>query len=564
MQEYQIDNLNKVVNFYFDSNSTIARALKDISKTAQKNDVLGYWTIKVTEYTLPKIVKLIKDFDFTKRADTEAALPTYDYSLSKEHLEAFSKIFEKHDFAYVPRLYQIEALGYAMKKRNLIIGDDVGLGKTFEAILYAEVTNSFPCLVIVPSSVKFNWAEKWLEITKNRRSVSTIESAPPKKRPNNWNDEVVIINYDIIAKKKGKGATVKFSELVDIDWKMIIFDEGHFLKSNKAQRSKAALKIIKTGARIALLTGTATMNKPAELWNLLRIIKRDVVIGGNYMRYTREFCGGKQGGFGWDDSGATNTLELNRRLRDECYIRREKREVLTELPKITKQILKTPITNGAEYKRATNNFIDYIREEYGQEKAEKAMEAECLVRIGVLRRLSIAGKVKAIEQYLKDWKEVSTEKLIIFGVHREALDYLSDKFNSRLIAGGITTKQKHESIKAWCKDPDDLFIFGNMDTMGTGVDGFQHVCQNMIIIELPWRPSDLEQIIGRIDRSGQELPMSITFMLADETSDEDMWEMLKEKEAITEAVNKGIDIKKMNSGLKIVIRKMMERLKLKK
>ena len=217
-----------------------------------------------------------------------------------------------------------------------------------------------------------------------------------------------------------------------------------------------------------------------------------------------------------------------------------------------------PITNKKEIGRAMDNLIEYIRETKGDEKAEKAMEAESLVALGVLRKLSIEGKLKAIEQYLRDWK-VSGIKLLIFGLHKEPLIELSEKFKSKLIAGGITSKKKQEIVKEWIAN-DEVFLFANMESAGTGVDGLQQVCSNMLIIELPWRPSDLTQVIARVDRSGQKDPSTVRFMLSEDTIDMDMWSMLEEKEIVTEAVNKGVDVIENKSGMKIVMNKISKRI----
>ena len=104
-----------------------------------------------------------------------------------------------------------------------------------------------------------------------------------------------------------------------------------------------------------------------------------------------------------------------------------------------------------------------------------------------------------------------------------------------------------------------MFLFANMQSAGTGVDGLQKVCSNMLILELPWRPSELAQTIGRLDRSGQKNSPTITFMLSDETIDSEMWEMLSQKEQVTEAVNKGVDIRKNTSGLKSVLKKILKK-----
>ena len=80
----------------------------------------------------------------------------------------------------------------------------------------------------------------------------------------------------------------------------------------------------------------------------------------------------------------------------------------------------------------------------------------------------------------------------------------------------------------------------------------------MLITEVPWRPSDLVQTIGRLDRSGQESQTTVSFMLSDQTIDSEMWSMLEDKEAVAEAVNKGVDIRRNKSGLKSVMKKILK------
>ena len=161
--------------------------------------------------------------------------------------------------------------------------------------------------------------------------------------------------------------------------------------------------------------------------------------------------------------------------------------------------------------------------------------------------------------YLREWSQ-SNEKLLIFGLHREPLDILSEKYDSPLIAGGVSSKKKQEIVNDW-KTNDKQFLFANISSAGTGVDGLQDICSNMIIIELPWRPSDLWQVIGRLDRSGQTRSPNIKYLLSDDSIDVEMWEMLSKKEEVITAVNKGIDIKKTKSGMKYVMDKLKNKKK---
>ena len=217
-----------------------------------------------------------------------------------------------------------------------------------------------------------------------------------------------------------------------------------------------------------------------------------------------------------------------------------------------------PITNKKAIAKAEDDFIQYMLDTKGEEAADNALSAEHLVKLGVMRRLSIEGKMKAIIQWLKDFKESNPDrKMVVFGVHREPLEELAEKFKCMVINGGTSAKKKNE-LKNEFIDNNDTFLFGNMDAMGTGVDGLQHVSNDMLIIEYPWDTAKLTQVKGRLHRSGQKSAPNINYMFSDETIDVQMWQMLLEKERVVEAVNKGIDVKKSKSGMMAVINKIMK------
>lgn len=554
MKEFIIDINRKVIIFKFPYDNELTRVIKSCGYGVRFDKEDKYWIVPVNTYTIPKIKDIIIKYDFKEGVLQKHPLQRFDYSIPEIEKQELKQWYEAQDFAYEQRDYQLESLYYALDKVSFVNGDDTGVGKTWESILYTEYTQAFPCLVISPASVKYNWAEKWAEATKGRRSPSVIET-----KNQNWDNDIVVINYDIIGKKQGTGATVKFEELLKIKWEMIIFDEFHFCKSSKSQRSKAAKKIAKNVKRIQGLSGTMIMSRPDELWYPLTIIRKEDLIARHWKHYAERYCDGHKTKYGFDTSGATNIFELNNKLRENCYIRREKREVLTELPETIKQKIYVPITNSKDIKFATEDFIQFVLEARGEDAAEKALSAQHLVSLSTLRKLAIEGKMKAIIQYLKDWKE-SGEKLVVFGIHREPLIELSEKFKCPLISGGVTAKKKRQIVKDW-QTSEDVFLFANIESAGTGTDGLQEVSSNELILEIPWRPSDLEQVIGRVERSGQKESININFLLNMETIDKEMWEMIADKEYVTEAVNKGIDIREEKSGMLYVVEKILERQK---
>ena len=110
--------------------------------------------------------------------------------------------------------------------RSYLLADEPGLGKTAQALLAANVTGSYPLLVVVPNVVKVNWArevEKW---TPQRASTvvhgdgDDIDAFA----------DIVIVNYEVLDRH--------VAWLSRRGFKGMVVDEAHFIKNKDSQRSK--------------------------------------------------------------------------------------------------------------------------------------------------------------------------------------------------------------------------------------------------------------------------------------------------------------------------------------
>lgn len=128
--------------------------------------------------------------------------------------------------AYLP--YQRGGIAYAMERDGVLIGDEPGLGKTIQAIGAVNADpNARRVLVICPASLKLNWRNELRKWLTRPLTIGIAESDDFPKT------DVVIINYDIVARHR---------LVIDrIEWDCLIVDEAHYLKSPKAQRTKAVL-----------------------------------------------------------------------------------------------------------------------------------------------------------------------------------------------------------------------------------------------------------------------------------------------------------------------------------
>lgn len=525
------------IHFKFSYDKDMVRDVKNLI-AVNWNNVLKEWVVPILDGREEEICDFIFKWGFVekdttlKKAEQIIKYKPIDYAFIDGKLSML-------DLPMKPRDYQLQTIAYGLDKRKFINALDMGLGKTYVSILCVEITKSFPCLVITPASVKVQFAEVWGKMFKNR-TVSYIETKETKNRKNNWDADVVVINYDILGRlvdngrvlangKPSKSLELRFPELVDKKWKYVIIDEAHKVNNSKAARSKAVRKITKSVDYIQLLTGTPVNKKPKNIINLIKILGRFDEIFKSYNTFVYNYCNAHYEFGRLNTDGASNIIELNQKLRDSCYIRFEKRDVLDSLPKITRTIIDTPLSNKAKYNKLelSTSGLNYDG-------------AEGLALMEKQRQMSIELKMKFIEQYLKDWID-SGEKLVIFGEHRDPLIKLHNKFGGGLIIGGVSSANKKKAVDDFNKDGEQ-FIFVNIASGGTGVDGLQNNCSNVLFIELPYNPDDFEQAISRVDRSGASSAINVTMLLNMEGVDGYIWNnILSPKIVVSNGVNRGIE-----------------------
>lgn len=477
------------------------------------------------------------------RDGCKAEIKPYKELLSRKDIEL---LIDNLPLLKKPRNYQMDYLYYAVNHGNHINGSSVGTGKSLCSVLYAEMLDLFPCMVVCPASVKSGWLREWKETNPDRR-VSIISTSSP---PEDFEADVIVINYDILGKRvtKENGKTsleIRLDGMKKKSFSLVIADEIHFLKNRKSIRSKSFKKLIHKVPSVIGLTGTLIMNRPAELLNILMLIERikEIAPDDQYHHYFFErYCNMKETNFGLDISGASNIKELNRLLEECCYFQVSKRDALKELPPISENVVECEITNKRAYKKAKDDLLQFIEDKFkDEEKVEKAARAEFLVKLSTLKQLSLEGKEKFIKKWVEEWLEANEEeKLLVFASQSTILTKIAGEFKEGLlITGSTTTKKRDEILQKFFLQKESRVLFANIGCLGTGVDGLQKVCSNMAILELPPRPSDLVQVIGRLERSGQENPVTIQYLLSMETIDRDLWEMLKGKKDVTDMLNKG-------------------------
>lgn len=441
--------------------------------------------------------------------------------------------------------YQKDGVAF-IESRNgrALLGDEMGLGKTIQALAWLELhPEKRPAIIVCPAHLKINWARE-AEAGLSKPDVEILQG----KTPYQVKKDIVIINYDILSSW--------VEELQKSNPQVLIFDEGHYIKSNKAQRTKAVKKLAKKIPHVIALSGTPIVNRPIESWNILQVINKTVF--PNYMEFARTYCDAKHNGFGWDFSGASNKEKLHQILTDTVMIRRKKADVLPELPDKLFSFIPMEMDNEKEYFKAEMNFIRFLKDTKGEEAAQKAGQAEHLVKIEALKQLAVKGKMKQAIQWIRDFLETNGNKLVVFAVHKVVVDALMEEFKDITVKvdGSLSGTQRDESVQAFQNNPDVKLFVGNIQAAGTGLT--LTAASAVAFLELPWTPGELIQAEDRCHRIGQKDTVNIYYLLADNTIEAEIATLLDEKKKVLEAILDGKEVEETQL-LTELIKKYKER-----
>ena len=456
----------------------------------------------------------------------------------------------EHYMLLQPYQYQLEGVQYAVEKKRCILGDQPGLGKTLqaictvvkahrEAVIYGE---SFPTLVVCPAALKVNWQREFKKFAglnaiilddSNRQTWHSFYDC--KKADGSPLCEVFITNYESLKKffvkrvSEGGKLTMKgilFDERVNL-FKSVIIDESHKCKSGKTQQGKFVEGICKGKRFVLALTGTPVVNNNTDLIQQLKILGRLEDFGG-YSRFVERYCDGPK--------QASNVKELNWRLWNCCFFRREKSKVLTQLPDKTRQYLQIDITNMKEYQSAESDIVKYLKQYKNASDAQvqRSMNGAVMVKMGLLKQISARGKIKAVSEFIHDVID-GGEKLIVFGYLKEVIAELKKEFpNAVTVTGSDNISQKQFAVDSFQNNPDCKLIILNYKSGGTGLT--LTASSRVAFIEFPWTFSDCEQSEDRAHRNGQKNNVNCYYFLGKDTIDKYMYDVIQTKKNIANGV----------------------------
>lgn len=452
-----------------------------------------HWTVPLQPFHASRVVEKLKPFDFyvaDKIVSLADSLSTIAEKAERTESPSARVIKAYNDNRLQLYPYQVAAVDFLNSvDGRAIVGDDVGLGKTIESLAWAWTNKVRRTIAVVPANVVYKWEEdvkKWTGWTP--QVLDTSKELPDLNSPFH------IMSYDIMRRQ--------IAELADIQYGLLILDEFHYIKNNRAQRTRAAKLLAKGIPHILGLSGTPMLNRPIELFNILHILDKEA--WPNWFRFGNRYAGGvtHKGRF----VSSSNEEELAERLKT-IMIRRLKEEVLDELPDLTRVQLPVEV-DLTEYSKVAHNVREAI---LTMNPESKGYWINVLDRLNMLRRAIGRAKMKPAFEWSDDFLRSGRKesKLVIFAHHKDVVNYLKKKlarYGCTTIVGDTPQKERQKRANAFQSEPAPrVIIISSAGREGIDLYGKNGLdCSNILIAELPWRPADITQAEGRLHRVGQK------------------------------------------------------------
>lgn len=419
--------------------------------------------------------------------------------------------------------YQRAGVRYAQERKHTLFGDMPGLGKTSQAIVSANEKGAEKVLVVCPASVRLQWAEqvkRWVW----PRNAPTPSGLPMINLLLKGSDGVyagklpswTIVSYDLVTRSRAIQEAI-----LRRGFDLTILDEVHYLKSFTANRTQVLFgnpekntndnPIVAGSSTILGLTGTPLPNRPRECYAITRTFAWHAIdhMGekGFLSKYNPKMpTGGKATKY-----SVARPWELQARLRANFMIRRNKRDVLPQLPAVSWEIMRLEPNKEvkAVLRAEAQTGIDPLDFDTSDFKAQGA--------IATVRREMGEAKVPLVVDHVGMMLDGGVHKVVIFTWHRDVLATLADKlasFGVTTLKGGMTANAAHAAKEKFVQDPNTRVFIGQIQACGVGINGLQEVCQTAVFAEASWTPGDNEQAVDRLARIGQEGAVTAQFLVA--------------------------------------------------
>lgn len=506
------------------------------------------YEINVNDKTLVSDLWDSKTRNCLKYVDSKTYEDKLIISISREQLDNFVKLLDKLLISYnidnieeglfyknkstnklvdlstlnlpfTPYPYQIDDANTIIRKKRILLGHEMGCGKTFISILVGSSINE-PKLVVCPESLRLNWFNEIKRVTPNADVQVQMSNESP-----HFGKDWTIIGYASVNKF--------LTELLTFN--CIFVDECHNCKAvnnwgkASSKRASAVIQIAENAEYCYLLSGTPMPSHNKDLYNVLKMLKCEAFDFNSkwaFKNFADKFCDPKQTYFGVDYSGNSNSQHLHG-LLSNIMVRRRKKDVL---PNLKKQRQFIPI--NPKFKK---DYKEVERHLYRPTEEDTYMGLAMTGR-KLLSQYKIDTAIDLAESLVS-----AGESVVIVTNFVDSADSLKAHFKDNCceIRGGMTDIEKQSSIEDFQSKKVPVCI---LNLMAGGVGITLTAAHTMIVIDYAWLPGDMIQVEDRICRVGQDESCMIYYVYCmNSILDNTFIEMISDKSANIDVVIDNVD-----------------------
>jgi SNF2 family DNA or RNA helicase len=441
--------------------------------------------------------------------------------------------------------------------RSFLLADEPGLGKTAQALLAAKAANAYPLLVVVPNVVKTNWVREAALWTPTRSATAIHGDGDTM----DGFADIVVVNYEVLDRHVGW--------IGDLGFRGMVIDEAHFIKNKTSQRSQHVLQLSeRIRSRVArpllmALTGTPLINDIEDfraIWQFLGWID-DTKPRAELMTVLEE-TGLTPADAGFYPAARQCVVDLG-------IVRRRKVDVAADIP--ARRIADLPVEldekvgrsiRAAEQELARRMVgryeaalkrrkagpdvegIDHalVRRIATRERKE-ATEAEGTENVFAMMRRIGQAKAGLAADYAAQLAR-SAGKVVFFAKHIDVMDAAEETFTKAgirfsSIRGDQARTVRQKQIDAFVNDPEVAIAVCSLTAAGVGIN--LQVASNIVLAELSWTDAEQTQAIDRSHRIGQTEPVTAWRIIAAQTIDARIAELIDSKAGLAARALDGSD-----------------------
>lgn len=432
----------------------------------------------------------------------------------RQMMEDFTKpdyVPVKVDLALPLRDYQHVAVDLAIKSGGILVGDDVGVGKSPVGIgCFADEARR-PALVVCMNHLMDQWEDeihkfmpglKVKQIKKGRGVLTDLMKWRGRPCPL---PDVVICSYHQIA-----GWAIALS-----GWAVtVIYDEIQEGRRNDSEKYTGLCTVSEAAKLRVGLSASPIYNYGGEIWNVMNVVSPGSL--GSAEEFGREWCGG----FWGDKAAIEDPKAFGKYMREAgLMIRRTRKDVGREIPAVQTLVHKVDadLWRLEQIEHDLAELATKLLEQSGVTAFDKMTAARDFDM--KLRQQTGIAKAPYVADYVKLLCEAG-EKVVVFAWHREVYSILMRQlrdYGPVMYTGSESKSQKSESVEAFTKGKAGVFLMSLR--AGAGLNGLQDVCSVGVTAELDWSPRVHEQNIGRLARdltTGEPCGPVMNFILVSE------------------------------------------------